>query len=153
MKQDLESGLPGFSRSGSLPAGVYGCSFEQFFSRFGFNRRRRLFLSCFESFLREYKERGGMQVCVGGSFVTCKSMPSDIDFSLDVNAPGQNLRGLKTGSIKSGGKQVKPLHFIPEHIQTEDGKPFRASEFFQGDDPEHEKVGIVVIDLTSSFLK
>lgn len=134
--------LPVFKDTGKLPAGVYRCSFEQFSKRFGNNRYRRRFLRHFQVFLQDLKNRGGVEVFVGGSFVTCKALPSDIDFSLDITRPGQDLKGLKASM---------PLHFVPEQAVTEEGESFLFSDFFQGDDPAQEKVGIVVIDLQISF--
>jgi hypothetical protein len=81
---------------------------------------------------------------VGGSFVSCKPLPSDIDFSIDPNSvEREQLKGLKIPTLKMRRKSLSPLHFIPETVDLEDGETFSAREFFTADNTR----GIVVITL------
>ncbi len=72
--------MPEFAEYGNLAPGVYRLSFADFKRQFGYNTRRQELLSKFEPVLQNLSQAGVKEVHVGGSFVTKKSMPKDIDF-------------------------------------------------------------------------
>lgn len=136
-----------FLTSGRLPPGIHPCSFQQFAEKYDFNQRRRRYLRLFGNFLDELKARGVVEVFVGGSFVTAKALPSDIDFSFAVEAAGEKLRGLKLPTIERGFRTERPLHFLPENLSDPEGNPFKASEFFQEACEGFQRKGIIKLVL------
>ena len=59
--------------------------FSEFSEQFGTNQHRASLLSSFKSFMDDFKSRENtdkVQVIIGGSFVTDKITPSDIDFAI-----------------------------------------------------------------------
>lgn len=85
-----------FSTSGRLMPGKYPMDFEAFSRQFGQGERRRELLVEFQGTLQKLKAMGVTEVQVGGSFVSKKSVPSDIDFMFDKGAPGVNQALLKS---------------------------------------------------------
>ncbi len=85
-----------FSTSGRLMPGKYPMDFEAFSRQFGQGERRRELLVEFQGTLEKLKAMGVKEVQVGGSFVSKKSVPGDIDFMFDQAAPGVNQALLKS---------------------------------------------------------
>jgi hypothetical protein len=71
--------LPPFESTGLLPTGVHPATWPLFVNRFGMSIRRREQLAKLETALRLLRDAGCARVFVGGSFVTAKSEPNDID--------------------------------------------------------------------------
>lgn len=70
-----------FAESGHLKPGIYKMSVDEFANDFAGSRRRESLLANFEEVLKELRTSGVKQVHVGGSFVTRKPHPGDIDFT------------------------------------------------------------------------
>jgi hypothetical protein len=85
-----------FSTSGRLMPGKYPMDFDTFSRQFGQGERRRELLVEFQGTLEKLKAMGVKEVQVGGSFVSKKSVPGDIDFMFDKAAPGVNQTLLKS---------------------------------------------------------
>ncbi|MBP9090788.1 hypothetical protein KBI23_07130 [bacterium] len=85
-----------FSTSGRLMPGKYPMDFDAFSRQFGQGERRGELLVEFQSTLQKLKAMGVKEVQVGGSFVSKKSVPGDIDFMFDKAAPGVNQALLKS---------------------------------------------------------
>ena len=90
--------LPAFSKNGLLPAGIHSTTWDEFEQRFVYfdrsDRRFRLF-ETFRELYRQAKISGIVQqIYVGGSFVTSKAEPNDIDciVVLDPSIEGHELR-------------------------------------------------------------
>lgn len=81
-----------FSTSGRLMPGKYPMDFDAFSRQFGQGERRGELLVEFQSTLQKLKAIGVKEVQVGGSFVSKKAVPGDIDFMFDKAAPGVNQR-------------------------------------------------------------
>ncbi len=143
--------LPGFTYAGKLPPGEHTSDWQHFYSRFGFNAHRRRYMRFFESFANDYKLRGGVEIVIGGSFVTCKPLPSDIDFSIDTSAPLRcKLEGLKVPKLKLRNKLIAPLNFLPDLVELENGEQFSARVFFANDERigvSDNSIGIVIVKL------
>jgi hypothetical protein len=71
--------IPPFDERGYLPPGVYETDEAEFNRRFGFNSYRRKLLSGLHEALVGLKQAGCDRVYIGGSFVTDKQEPGDID--------------------------------------------------------------------------
>ena len=77
--------LPDFNERGLLPPGFHPARFDAFRQKFGFNPER---LEMIDNGLRnvsdELRLRGVQRIFVGGSFVTEKPSPEDIDMYVPV---------------------------------------------------------------------
>ncbi|HEY9785649.1 MAG TPA: hypothetical protein V6D17_09630, partial [Candidatus Obscuribacterales bacterium] len=77
---------PEYLESGHLVPGVYRMKFDDFAQEFGNGPHRRHLLDEFGSVLEILRQGGVKEVHVGGSFVTRKAHPNDIDFFWDRGA-------------------------------------------------------------------
>ena len=75
----MNESIPLFDERGYLPPGVYETDKAEFARRFGFNSYRQQLLSGLNSALISLKQAGCDRVYIGGSFVTDKEEPGDID--------------------------------------------------------------------------
>jgi hypothetical protein len=64
---------------GYLPSGIYETNEAEFSRRFGFNSYREQLLVGLKAALVSLKQAGCDRVYIGGSFITDKAEPSDID--------------------------------------------------------------------------
>ena len=72
--------LPEFNARGVLPPGLHRTRLDEFRTKLGFNPERLDMIECgLELVLAELKAHKVRQVFVGGSFVTERSLPGDID--------------------------------------------------------------------------
>lgn len=82
---------PEFHEGGTLLPGVYRMNMQQFRQTFvGDNAHRRTLADNLEEVLKGLSQAGVKEVHIGGSFVTKKAKPKDIDFIYDIIAPGVN---------------------------------------------------------------
>lgn len=75
----MSESIPPFNARGYLPPGIYETDFSEFEQRFGFNTSRQQLLSGLATALDSLRRAGCNRVYVGGSFVTDKVEPGDID--------------------------------------------------------------------------
>jgi hypothetical protein len=71
--------IPPFDERGYLPSGIYETEPVEFNRRFGFNSYRQQLLTGLDTALISLKQAGCERVYIGGSFVTDKAEPGDID--------------------------------------------------------------------------
>lgn len=82
---------PEFHEGGTLLPGVYRMNMQEFRQAFvGDNAHRRTLADNLEEVLKGLSQAGVKEVHIGGSFVTTKAKPKDIDFIYDIIAPGVN---------------------------------------------------------------
>jgi len=86
--------IPAFNQHGELPPGVHEATFAEVVRRFGHNEHRRMLLACLSYALRQLTDAGAECVYVGGSFVTTREYPGDIDA---VWLPGSRFRPGRLG--------------------------------------------------------
>jgi hypothetical protein len=75
--------MPPFTEKGYLPPGIWEVSWSDFWERYGYNSRRVNLLSGLMFSLRILMLSGCQEVYIGGSFVTTKEKPNDIDGCFD----------------------------------------------------------------------
>ena len=75
--------IPKFKKTGALPTGVHYADWNEFTERFGFNKSRQTLLKSLLKGLKLLFKNGCEQVYIGGSFVTDKPEPGDIDVCFD----------------------------------------------------------------------
>lgn len=79
-------GLPSLDASGALPPGLYRPTWDTFRERFGTNPRREALLGQLQAAMPDLARAGIRDVIVGGSLVTAKPEPGDVDVAWVHNA-------------------------------------------------------------------
>jgi hypothetical protein len=87
----MKARIPPFDERGYLPPGVYETDETEFNQRFGFNSYRQQLLAGLHSALIALKQAGCDRVYIGGSFVTNKEEPGDIDGCFEGISIDENL--------------------------------------------------------------
>jgi len=84
--------IPNFSTNGFLPEGIHLTSGDEFIERFCFGDYRRKFVKPISDIFDFAKNRGASHLFIGGSFITSKENPRDLDcvmvFKSDRLIPG-----------------------------------------------------------------
>jgi hypothetical protein len=83
--------IPPFDERGYLPPGLYESDETTFNRQFGFNRYRQKLLSGLHLALISLKQAGCDRVYIGGSFVTDKEEPGDVDGCFEGTFIDENL--------------------------------------------------------------
>jgi len=109
--------IPPFNEHGELPPGVHEATFAEFEDRLGFSNRRRELLGRLCGVVLALEQAGVLRVYVGGSFVTTKEAPGDIDACwdldplVDVSALGPEFQ---EGGTLAGTADLPDLHLMPD---------------------------------------
>jgi hypothetical protein len=132
--------MPPFTERGYLPPGIWEMSWAEFWERYGYNSRRANLLSGLMFALKLLDRSGCQTIYIGGSFVTNKERPNDIDGCFD---------GM---SIDIG--LLDPIFQDIDEQQARFGCELRMDfmSAFQGflqQDRDGNSIGIVAIDLNS----
>ncbi len=72
-----------FTESGYLSPGIWVMSWADFWERYGYNSRRANLLSGLMFALKLLVKSGCQTIYIGGSFITSKERPNDIDGCFD----------------------------------------------------------------------
>src|SRR5713226_6054987 len=140
--------VPPFTLTGLLPPGVHPAPWPVFVERFGASIHRQQLLSKLETALRLLRDAGCARVFVGGSFVTAKSEPNDVDVAWDVegvDADAMDPIFFDFENERTAQKRQFGAEFFP--AQLAEGLTGRSFvQFFQYT-RDDEPVGIVVVDL------
>ncbi len=140
-----------FSRNGTLPSGFHWTTWLQIEEFFAFNDCRRKLLAGLKRACEVLRQAGCQKIYIGGSFVTNKEIPSDIDVCWeDEGVDFEKLKSIDpvlsdfdnehAQKAKYGGE------FFPASLPTRtNGKPHR--EFFQEDRDGNPK-GMIAIDIS-----
>ena len=75
--------MPPFTESGYLPPGIWAMSWADFWERYGYNSRRANLLSGLMFALKLLVQANCQTIYIGGSFITSKERPNDIDGCFD----------------------------------------------------------------------
>ena len=140
--------VPPFTLTGLLPPGVHPTTWPVFVERFGASPHRQQQLSKLETALRLLRDAGCARVFVGGSFVTAKSEPNDVDVAWDVegvDADAMDAIFFDFENERAAQKRRFGAEFFPAQlVEGPTGRSF--VQFFQYT-RDDEPVGIVVVDL------
>lgn len=79
MVRARSQGLPPATPGGSLPPGVFRAHWDTFAGRFGGTAQRDVLMGRLQAAMPELARAGIRDVIIGGSFVTSKAAPSDVD--------------------------------------------------------------------------
>jgi hypothetical protein len=141
--------LPGHTAEGFLPAGIHTATWDEFVERFDTNDRRARLLDGLLGALAHLAEAGCAAVLVGGSFVTTKAHPKDVDVIW--HAAGVDPDRLDEMFLGPDGLTAMKATFGVEcfpHFLTEGASGLAFAEFFQ-QSRSGVAIGIVEIDLTT----
>ena len=134
-------GIPNFTTQGKLPEGIHICSGREFINRFCSSEKRKQFEKPISDILDFAKDRGAIEIFVGGSFVSNNESPRDFDcvmvFQEDRYIPS------KTEKVSIAGLKFDILYASLESRNLIDSylKLFSISRFGES------KVGVIQIDL------
>lgn len=140
--------IPSFTSAGRLPEGVHEATWDEFAARFGGTDRRVTLLAGLLDALQLLREAGCLVVLIGGSFVTAKPEPGDVDVAWSI--VGVNPFALDPifsdfSQDRAAQKRRFGAEFFPAEIREGDtGRPF--GWFFQYTKSD-ERVGIVLVEL------
>lgn len=99
--------IPAFDQRGLLPAGVHEATdWTEVERRFAFNAHRQALLMQMRTFIRDELSMvaAGLEFCIGGSYVSDKAMPSDIDCTIAIPVSEIPSRGPLFQLSAQGGK-------------------------------------------------
>jgi hypothetical protein len=132
--------MPPFTESGYLPPGIWAMSWTDFWERYGYNSRRANLLSGLMFALKLLVRSGCQTIYIGGSFITNKERPNDIDGCFDG-------MGIDSSSLEPIFQDLDEQH---ARFGCELRMDFMSA--FQGflqRNRDGEPIGIVEIDLRS----
>jgi predicted nucleotidyltransferase len=137
-------------RLGYLPPGDYKATLAEVRARFASNNRRRELCAQLEYVVGELRLRGVKTIWIGGSFVTTKERPSDVDLIYETDPPGVSTVGW--GELaETQRRQLKALRRVDlwkmPAIQPGKVKPLpfiNIKQFFESD-RDRRPAGLVLI--------
>ena len=132
--------MPPFTESGYLPPGIWAMSWVDFWERYGYNSRRANLLSGLMFALKLLVRSNCQTIYIGGSFITNKERPNDIDGCFDG-------MGIDIGMLDPVFQDIDEQH---ARFGCELRMDFMSA--FQGflqKNRDGEPIGIVEIDLSS----
>ena len=145
--------IPDFDNNNTLPPGIHTATWQEFCDRYGYTKHRRELLAGLEKGMNHLREANCSCVWIDGSFISAKHRPGDFDVCWDED--GVNMSFLKTMypallDFSNERKRQKGIYRGEFFLSTEleAYKPKRTFlEFFQQDDRERIKKGIIKIML------
>jgi hypothetical protein len=135
-----------YDEDGDLPEGAHDFSIEEFRARYGYNAWRRFLLDGFERALGTLKRAGVRRVTVGGSFVTNRELPGDIDACWDLD-PDVNVARIPEGFPEREGPAGRFLHLFSDLPQLHPGR-----DWLSGKRRSRKRVGTILLKLDESDL-
>jgi hypothetical protein len=143
-----------FNSRGRLPHGIHTVTWQEFSKRFAFNPERQKLLRGLLRAIRLLQKVGCRTIYIGGSFVTTKPFPTDVDvvwessdmsfervkrvspifFEMTPGSPEQKARFNSEFYPSEGIEKISGLSFL---------------EFFQRDFERGRRRGLVKIDITA----
>jgi hypothetical protein len=129
--------IPAFDNRGLLPAGIHDASgWDEVLDRLGFNPRREILVTQIRLFVtHELGALGtGLELCIGGSFLTDKHNPGDIDCTIvvPVSEFARRIPLLQLAAQHGGKGRIwtqYEVEFYPTFTDTANANDFR--DYFQ----------------------
>jgi len=149
----MKRALRGFDRNGNLPGGVYLVSIVAFEKHFGWNTHRRKLLKGLRKAIKNMAKAGVKELWIGGSFVTSKESPNDIDGCWlaegDIKVDKLDPVFLEFDPPRISMKRKYGVDFLIADARMADSDAYGGAvlTFFQKDRDGNPK-GIVRIDLS-----
>jgi hypothetical protein len=165
-----------FDETGFLLPGTYRLSLAEFHTNFATNEHRRALLGRFEPAIEDAKVAGLQEIIVGGSFVSKKPDPNDLDLGMNLKSADMEILKARNSELLSDRNQQRETlgaHILDGRVHVKFSKTTGAAmEYFnanrEGQDISpypfqfllppslflrynarlDKSVGLVVIDLT-----
>ncbi|MBI1271777.1 hypothetical protein GC174_15235 [bacterium] len=140
--------LPGFTSDGRLPVGEYNLPWPLFSLKFGTNSERRVLLRYLLKLLKQLKAAGIDKAIIGGSFISAKVNPTDIDLGiLKGKATRADLKKIPLTFKKADGSIYKPV----DVVLGQSTKPFFGLSVLHHykSAVNFKPCGVIIIDLDS----
>ncbi len=158
-------GFPTWTEDGTLPAGFWNITLQEFVDTLSFNRHRQAQVRLLFQALTLLKTAGCTKVTIAGSFVSSKPKPKDIDMIWDVQGLDTSKLGQLFGDEKGTERQMR---FGIDSVGSDEDWKLKLSmvqSLWGGDSPKpHEcpkeefeqlprfrAVGVLVLDLTGNL--
>ena len=142
-----------FNSKGILRRGIHTLTWEEFCKQFAYNPERQKLLRGLLRGIRLLQALGCRAIYIGGSFVTKKQIPSDVDVVWE--STGMSFERVKRNSPiffeMTPGSPEQKARFQSEFYPSEGKEGISGLtflEFFQRDWREGRRSGIVKIDIT-----
>lgn len=122
-----------FTQDGHLSPGIYRMNVEEFKAQFANGRQRKWLMDNFEQALQGLSSGSVKEVHVGGSFVTRKAHPNDIDFIWDTSAPTVNFSRLSSeyhGALLHHNSSLLRSDGLQMLITAPPGGTYKGMEYF-----------------------
>jgi hypothetical protein len=158
VQRPVSKELPAWTELGFLPAGVFEVRFEEFAWRYSFTAHRRRLLAVLFSALKQLRSAGIKEATIGGSFLSTKKNPKDVDLFWPIGAEGPSpldnkehpcyrhwmrrldampdIYGFKTNLLSNRTLGILPTD-VPEQVASELG----------GQIPTRIAIGVVRLNL------
>lgn len=146
MYNNLRNIVPGFSKNGNLPPGIYDVPISLVIERFGGPSLKRVELSKFlVEFYKEIKIYC-ISFFIDGSFITSKLLPGDIDFLIILKEDmfmNSLERGLIVGILQKWRAINPDIYAFPQ--RQEQGLILQYFTLFTHDKKSKKEKGIISI--------
>jgi hypothetical protein len=149
--------VPAVGVGGYLPVGIHLAHWTEFESCYDVTPRRHTLIRGLQLALDEFRLAGCLQVYVGGSFLTSKPDPNDIDccfdYAHDLDWPRLHAAGLLNTANDCAAQRVRyscEFHFANMAISMFGPLqvPITFLEFYQRN-ADGDPIGILALDLGS----
>lgn len=137
--------------NGFLPAGIHSATWAEFVERFATTPRRMMLLTRVRVGLQAFAAAGASWAYVGGSFVSTKAAPKDVDILIEIAGLDVALVPEVLLDLSPTGRTVQQMMFGAEFFPDaliEGDSDLTMLEFFQRN-RDGEAVGIVALDLST----
>ncbi len=147
------SAIPDFDANGNLPPGVHSATLREIRAKFAWTVKRKRLFNGLRRALRNLAEAGVTRVWIGGSFVSDKDEPNDIDGCWD-DLPGPvdisklDAVFLETSPPRSSMKRKYGVDFLIARWRLADREAEGGTvlDFFQMD-RDGDARGVILVEL------
>ena len=140
--------IPPFTKDGLLPPGIHSTTMPEVERRLGFSpQRRSLIENGLKPVAQELRRLGFSEVYLGGTFVSTKSSPDDIDGYLHTRLDSKTLDAIV--QRQETWRTRYQLDFYPayEDLEGESSVAYWQSWFGHTDDEPPKEKGIIKLTL------
>jgi hypothetical protein len=132
--------IPDFTDLGLLPEGIHTATWREVEMRLGFNPHRIALIASAQAFVEEQLHDLDGQLFLGGSMVSSKEIPDDLDLGLGLKV-SEKVKRIKAFALHATKLELKKRYNIDFNVSSQLGEDF--SHFFQKLKPiDVQKLGV-----------
>jgi hypothetical protein len=120
--------IPNFNDIGLLPEGIHTATWREVEMRLGFNAQRMALIASAQAFVQEQLYDLDGHLFIGGSLVTNKENPNDLDIGITLTV-SEKAKKMKAFALHSTKLELKKRYNIDFNVSSQLGENF--SHFFQ----------------------